>query len=83
MPNAVSNLYCEFGLKNDNSCPVDGGWTAWSLWGPCSGKCGLRGRRIRHRTCNNPLPANNGAPCIGASYQTESCQIAGKDKKNS
>ncbi|KZC04852.1 Hemicentin-1 [Dufourea novaeangliae] len=75
--NAVQNLYCELGLNNDNSCPIDGGWTCWSLWGPCSGKCGYKGKRSRHRTCNNPLPSNNGGSCVGPSYQTETCQITG------
>ncbi|XP_053994839.1 uncharacterized protein LOC128885094 [Hylaeus volcanicus] len=75
--NAVQNLYCELGLNNDNLCPVDGGWTSWNLWGSCSGKCGFKGKRTRYRTCNNPLPSKNGGPCIGPSYQIESCEITG------
>ncbi|XP_076248702.1 uncharacterized protein LOC143188377 [Calliopsis andreniformis] len=75
--NTMLNFYCELGLRNDSSCSIDGGWTSWTPWGPCSGKCGLIGKRIRHRTCNNPLPSSNGAPCIGPSYQVESCQIVG------
>ncbi len=26
-----------------------------------------------NRNCTNPSPANNGAPCIGSSYQYETC----------
>ncbi|XP_050472558.1 coadhesin-like isoform X3 [Bombus huntii] len=75
--NAMQNLYCNLGLKLDNSCPIDGGWTFWSPWGSCSGKCGFKGKRMRRRTCDNPVPSNNGAPCIGPSYQIENCQITG------
>ncbi|XP_076649220.1 uncharacterized protein LOC143356990 [Halictus rubicundus] len=79
---AVQNLYCELGLKNDNSCPIDGGWTSWSLWSSCSGKCGYKGKRNRHRTCNNPPPSNDGSPCIGPNYQIETCQITGCTMKD-
>ncbi|XP_048263812.1 uncharacterized protein LOC100649092 isoform X3 [Bombus terrestris] len=75
--NAMQNLYCNLGLKLDDSCPIDGGWTFWSPWGSCSGKCGFKGRRMRRRTCDNPVPLNNGAPCIGPTYQIENCQITG------
>lgn len=73
----MQSLYCDLGLKHENSCPIDGSWTSWSSWGLCSGKCGFKGRRRRHRTCDNPAPSNNGASCIGPSYQIESCQITG------
>ncbi|XP_029032306.1 coadhesin-like [Osmia bicornis bicornis] len=75
--NTMQDLDCDLGLKDDNLCPIDGGWTSWSSWGLCSGKCGFKGKRTRHRICNNPLPSNDGAPCIGSSYQTENCQIIG------
>lgn len=75
--NAMQNLYCNLGLKFDDSCPIDGGWTFWSSWGSCFGKCGFKGKRMRRRTCDNPVPSNNGAPCIGPSYQIENCQITG------
>nr|XP_031826506.1 coadhesin-like [Nomia melanderi] len=78
----VQSLYCELGLKNDSLCPVDGGWTHWSLWSSCSGKCGYKGKRSRHRLCNNPLPSNNGGPCTGSSYQIETCQITGCTMKD-
>nr|XP_033328488.1 uncharacterized protein LOC117221554 [Megalopta genalis] len=80
--NTVQNLYCELGLKNDNLCPIDGSWTRWSLWSSCSGKCGYKGKRSRHRTCNNPSPSNNGSPCVGPNYQIETCQIIGCTMKD-
>ncbi|XP_017792234.1 PREDICTED: uncharacterized protein LOC108574210 [Habropoda laboriosa] len=77
VPNAMQNFYCDLGLKNNDLCPIDGGWTSWSLWGSCFGKCGFKGKKRRHRICNNPLPSNNGASCIGPTYQIEICQIMG------
>ncbi|XP_031772357.1 hemicentin-1 isoform X6 [Apis florea] len=75
--NAMQNFYCDLGLKSEELCPIDGGWSSWSPWGLCSGKCGFKGKKIRHRICNNPIPSNNGAPCIGPNYQIEGCHITG------
>lgn len=75
--NAMQNLYCDLGLKSEELCPIDGEWSSWSSWESCSGKCGFKGKKIRHRICNNPIPSNNGAPCIGPNYQIESCYITG------
>ncbi|XP_061928078.1 uncharacterized protein LOC108001856 isoform X3 [Apis cerana] len=75
--NAMQNLYCDLGLKSEKLCPIDGEWSSWSSWESCSGKCGFKGKKIRHRICNNPIPSNNGAPCIGPNYQIESCHITG------
>lgn len=75
--NAMQNLYCDLGLKSEELCPIDGEWSSWSSWESCSGKCGFKGKKIRHRICNNPIPSNNGAPCIGPNYQIESCHITG------
>ncbi|CAK9798443.1 Coadhesin (Fragment) [Anthophora quadrimaculata] len=77
VPKAMQNFYCDLGLRNNDLCPIDGGWTSWSSWGSCFGKCGFKGKKKRQRVCNNPLPSNNGASCIGPSYQIESCQIMG------
>jgi len=46
------------------SQPINGGWSAW---GACSAACGT-GQQTR--TCTAPAPANGGATCAGASYQT-------------
>ncbi|CAH1239804.1 HMCN1 [Branchiostoma lanceolatum] len=53
-------------------CPVDGGWTVWSPWAPCTALCG--GTKQRARTCDNPVPAHGGRYCQGDVYQREQCQ---------
>uniref|UniRef100_A0A1B6G6B7 Spondin-like TSP1 domain-containing protein n=1 Tax=Cuerna arida TaxID=1464854 RepID=A0A1B6G6B7_9HEMI len=58
-------------------CPLDGGWTLWTLWGPCEGECGAVGRQIRTRTCTNPHPDSNGEDCVGESRQLKQCSVAG------
>ena len=53
---------------------VDGGWSAWS---PCSLTCGSG---TQTRTCDNPSPSGNGAPCSGPSSQTCNTQSCGRIK---
>ena len=43
---------------------VDGNWSEWGEWEPCSATCG-GGEQIRGRTCTNPPPAFGGQPCPG------------------
>ena len=54
-------------------CPIDGQWTAWSSWLPCSATCG-RGTRSRSRMCTDPPPLFFGKDCIGTSGDMEFCQ---------
>ncbi|CAH3195719.1 unnamed protein product [Porites evermanni] len=53
-------------------CPVDGMWSDWGAWSPCSETCG-NGTRSRKRSCNNPTPDHGGAPCKGDSSDRGSC----------
>jgi hypothetical protein len=50
-------------------------------WGPYSTECSATcGGGTQTRLCNNPMPANGGAPCSGASTQpcnTQPCPING------
>ncbi|XP_078375584.1 coadhesin-like [Oculina patagonica] len=57
---------------NENPCPVDGGWSDWSAWDPCSVTCG-DGTQQRRRTCTNPPPSNGGAQCSGDSTESQQC----------
>ena len=54
---------------------VNGGWSSWGDWGPCSGQeCSEEGMvRFRSRTCTSPAPQDGGDFCSGSSFQKETC----------
>ncbi|KAF7243961.1 Properdin, partial [Varanus komodoensis] len=52
-------------------CPVQGGWSEWGAWSPCSVTC-LKGVQTRKRTCTNPAPSCGGS-CNGPSTETQPC----------
>ncbi|XP_044534907.1 SCO-spondin-like [Gracilinanus agilis] len=54
-------------------CPVTGGFTPWSQWGPCSRSCGGMGTRTRTRKCAHPKPAHGGQDCQGSRQDLEYC----------
>jgi len=56
------------------ACVVNGGWSTWSEYSPCSVTCGF-GTKVRMRTCTNPSPENNGADCTGTRVETEECDL--------
>ena len=51
---------------------VDGGWSPWSHFSPCTVSCG-EGTMSRERFCNNPRPAHNGNSCVGDNKETSHC----------
>ncbi|KAH3791232.1 uncharacterized protein LOC127838823 [Dreissena polymorpha] len=51
---------------------VDGGWTSWGSWGPCSVTCDS-GQQTRGRECSSPEPENGGANCIGYATDSQIC----------
>ncbi|KAJ0000663.1 hypothetical protein NQD34_005683 [Periophthalmus magnuspinnatus] len=61
------------------TCPVHGGWSAWSEWFECSGSCislhGATPIRERLRSCSSPPPSvlPPGDDCPGDSLQTQQC----------
>ncbi|CAL8343147.1 unnamed protein product [Lota lota] len=52
---------------------VNGGYSGWEEWGPCSSSCG-QGVQERIRLCNNPEPANGGRSCDGPGMDSRKCQ---------
>lgn len=57
---------------NTHECPVDGGYTQWSEYGPCSVTCG-EGVKTRRRTCSNPPPSKGGNPCTDPAEEYTQC----------
>ncbi|XP_059164384.1 SCO-spondin-like [Physella acuta] len=55
---------------NEESCPVDGVWLAWTTWSTCSVSCG-NGVQKRTRNCNGPF--YGGKICDGENNQTSQC----------
>lgn len=52
---------------------VDGGWSAWREFSPCTAlDCG-NGTRMMKRHCTNPSPENGGKICKGPSFKKEFC----------
>ncbi|XP_031573734.1 A disintegrin and metalloproteinase with thrombospondin motifs 14-like [Actinia tenebrosa] len=54
--------------------PIDGGWSSWSAYGPCSKSCG-QGVKVRARSCTLPSPKFNGKKCQGYTVGISFCQI--------
>ncbi|KAK7094973.1 hypothetical protein V1264_006443 [Littorina saxatilis] len=63
----------QFDLCNDGPCPIDGGFSQWEPWGPCSLSCGV-GYRQRERQCNNPRPQYGGLSCLGSGVEQQPCR---------
>lgn len=53
---------------------VNGGFSEWSDFSPCSMMCG-EGAMIRRRSCNNPAPANGGDDCVGPYHELKPCKL--------
>ncbi|KAL1396709.1 hypothetical protein pipiens_002619 [Culex pipiens pipiens] len=49
---------------------VDGGWGSWGPWTDCKCPGHPKQGQKRTRVCNNPLPLNSGAPCVGHNTET-------------
>ncbi|KAL7978836.1 hypothetical protein Chor_013325, partial [Crotalus horridus] len=52
--------------------PVNGQWSAWSVWSDCSRTCG-GGVTYQERHCNNPKPQHGGKFCQGSSRIYQLC----------
>lgn len=54
---------------------VNGSWSTWTDWSPCTESCGA-GTRQKTRLCDNPVPLFGGAQCQGTFNEIESCSVA-------
>ena len=59
-------------ISGPKFCPIDGNWSEYDLWLPCSPMCG-NGTSRRFRFCTNPEPSYNGKFCEGLNYEEEKC----------
>ncbi|XP_015748427.1 PREDICTED: uncharacterized protein LOC107328204 [Acropora digitifera] len=67
----------ELSMKIKSCGAIDGGYTDWSSWGPCSVSCDT-GTQRRSRTCTNPRPFAGGKTCeertLGPAEETQECE---------
>lgn len=57
---------------NLRACPIDGEYTKWSVFTPCTKSCGT-GQKTRIRLCSNPAPQHGGKPCVGSFIDVQEC----------
>ena len=53
---------------------VDGGFSDWDEWGPCTAQCG-GGDQTRSRRCDNPVPEFGGLDCDGDYTECQRCNM--------
>ncbi|CAH1800919.1 unnamed protein product [Owenia fusiformis] len=63
----------QYSGEHCQSYNVNGSWSAWSFWSACSKLCD-DGTQLRHRSCDWPETANDGAPCKGPTLEQRSCK---------
>ena len=69
----IDEKECDTGMH----CPIDGGWSVWSEFSPCSETCGS-GIQKRFRKCNAPAPQYGGSKCKGPSEEKTPCDTGTK-----
>ncbi|XP_021539619.1 complement component C8 beta chain [Neomonachus schauinslandi] len=65
-PIGFQGTACE--VTHEKNVAIDGRWSCWSDWSPCS-----EGHKTRQRQCKNPPPQNGGSPCLGPASETLNC----------
>lgn len=65
----------ELEICNTKKCLLNGGWSGWGTWGPCSKTCGA-GKRSRTRSCTRPIPSGGGKNCLGPKVEVGSCHLS-------
>ncbi|XP_078059946.1 SCO-spondin-like [Mustelus asterias] len=66
-----AQLLCSF-----SACVLDGQFSDWSPWTPCSRSCGGIGHMMRSRDCSKPAPTNGGRDCVGPRIDFKFCPTA-------
>ena len=65
-------VFAAFPLPTLFSGQVNGAFSSWTSWSPCSKSCGV-GTSKRTRKCDDPAPKNGGFHCFGPEEQTSDC----------
>ena len=60
---------------------MNGEWTAWSHWTPCSQSCG-KSVKLRMRKCDNPAPSYGGEKCSGDAEEQMKCDVPACSGRN-
>ena len=71
--NRVGNVLTNYLSLRLNLFLVDGRWSGWSAWSPCSVTCG-NGRQERTRRCDTPVPEYGGKFCDGPAKEYHNCE---------
>ena len=58
---------------NVKPCPVNGEWSTWLKWQPCSVTCG-EGVQTRYRKCDLKVPKHGGT-CPGLASESKACTV--------
>ncbi|XP_044075172.1 complement component C8 beta chain-like [Siniperca chuatsi] len=58
---------CEI-TQRQKDIAIDGSWSCWGAWSPCSGRT-----MTRSRQCNNPAPSDGGLACRGLQQESTEC----------
>uniref|UniRef100_A0A8C2XFN7 Complement component C8 beta chain n=2 Tax=Cyclopterus lumpus TaxID=8103 RepID=A0A8C2XFN7_CYCLU len=66
-PVGYSGHGCEITNRRKN-LTIDGSWSCWAAWSPCSGRTMRRSRQ-----CNNPAPGEGGLACRGLQQESTEC----------
>lgn len=57
-----------YGIYCENHYPIDGGWSEDYYYGEC-----IKGKRLRYKICNNPVPQYGGKNCGKINYVNITC----------
>ena len=61
-------------ISGPKNCQINGNWSDFGLWMPCSKSCG-NGTKRRFRFCTNPKPKFGGEECEGNNFEDSDCFV--------
>ena len=61
-------------ISGPKNCQINGNWSDFGLWMPCTKSCG-NGTKRRFRFCTNPKPKFGGEVCEGNNFEDSDCFV--------